>query len=119
DEVLTGFLVDTSHEVRIFERELPKNLNQLGKIPVELRLYGYRDNRLGNIVYRFEGDELFHRGESFSGLHVLQPEESWNVTCAKMPDYLPLWPHVDSYLLDPPLRAGVDQKDRFAVRNRA
>ena len=67
----------------------------------------------------FEGDELFHGGEGFSGLHVLQPEESWNVTCAQVSDYLPLWAHVDSHLLDPPLCAGVDQKDWFAVRNGA
>src|SRR5437879_3711828 len=71
DQILASFLVDASYEVRIFKRELSQNLNQLGKIPVELRLYGYRDNWLGNVVDSFEGDELFHRGESFSGLHVL------------------------------------------------
>src|SRR5712692_4036751 len=71
DQIFASFLVNTGHKVRVFERELSQDLNQLGKIPVELRLYGYRDNWLGNVVDSFEGDELFHRGESFSGLHVL------------------------------------------------
>src|SRR5713226_7159431 len=36
-----------------------------------------------------------------------------------MSDYLPLWSHVDGHLLDPSLRAGVDQIDWLAVRDGA
>src|SRR5437867_578975 len=36
-----------------------------------------------------------------------------------MSNYFPLWPHVDSHLLDPPLRARVDQKDWLPIGNSA
>src|SRR5205807_4832316 len=106
-------------EVRVFKRELSQDLNELGEVPVELRLYGYRDNWLGDVVYSFEGNELLHRRKGFPCLHVLQPKKSWNVTCAKMSDNLPLWTHVDSHLLDPPLCARVDEKDRLSIGNSA
>src|SRR5205807_5198578 len=119
DQVLTGFLVDAGDEVRVFKRELSQDLNQLRKVPVELRLYSYRDDWLGDVVYSFEGNELFHGGQGFPRLYILQPKKSWNVTSAKMSDNLTLWSHVDSHLLDSSLCARVDQKHWLSIGNSA